>query len=68
MPCGNGRLLYPDANTDYVRTLVLSSQVILQIYQILITVVSTYERFLLCVALVPLLQFASAVLGLKQQS
>ena len=27
MPCGNGRLLHPDANTDYVRTFVLCSQV-----------------------------------------
>lgn len=39
-----------------------------QMYQILITVACTYERFLLCVALVPLLQVVSAVVGLKQQS
>lgn len=54
MPCRNGCLLYPDANTDFIWTLVLYSEVfglpMHQIYQILMTDIFTYEMFLSCVA------------------
>lgn len=70
MPGRDGCLLHPDASADYVRTLVLQSQVctvvIRHIYQIYIRVFSTCETFLSGVA--PLPHLVSAALGLKPQS